>query len=154
MADHPRCPICRSRLDLEHLATDEAQDALLQYIYRLPQPLRLALVPYLGCWRSDQRDLAPERALRLAQEARALEPNDAILAAACSAATEGLRAKWQEQRARKHLTDHRYLLSCLDTARARHAAGQLAPDPAPGPAIAPGSRTAQGLAVLHARRDG
>ena len=152
MAEHPRCPICRSRLDLEALATDEASDALLTYVYRLPQQLRLALVPYLGLFRSDTRDLAPERALRLAIDARALEPDDQVLAAACSLATETLRAKWQ-QTGRKPLRDHRYLTQCLDTARQQCNAGRLAPADKPPPG-ASGSKTAQGLAVLNARRDG
>ena len=67
-----RCPICRSRISLEALVQDEAGRDLLALVARLDTQTGAALVSYLGLFRSVSRDLANERALKLAREAKQL----------------------------------------------------------------------------------
>ena len=61
-----RCPICHSRISLEALVQDEAGRELLALVAKLDTQTGVALVSYLGLLRSPSRDLANERALRLA----------------------------------------------------------------------------------------
>ena len=64
-----RCPICHSRISLEALVQDEAGRELMALVARLDTQTGAALVSYLGLFRSASRDLANERALKLAREA-------------------------------------------------------------------------------------
>ena len=64
-----RCPICHSRISLEALVQDEAGRELMALVAKLDTQTGAALVSYLGLFRSASRDLANERALKLAREA-------------------------------------------------------------------------------------
>ena len=72
-----RCPICHGRISLEALVQDEAGRELLALVARLDTQTGAALVSYLGLFRSASRDLANERALKLARETLALVGRDA-----------------------------------------------------------------------------
>ena len=67
-----RCPICHSRISLEALVQDEAGRELMALVAKLDTQTGAALVSYLGLFRSVSRDLANERALKLAREAKQL----------------------------------------------------------------------------------
>lgn len=132
-----RCPVCHSRLQLEALVQDEAGRKLLALVTRLNTQTGAALVSYLGLFRSPRRDLANERALRLANEALGLvpapvssdRPDTARLALALSATVEALRDK----QPRRPLKNHNYLRRVLDSTEqppARPAAERPAPDSA------------------------
>jgi hypothetical protein len=107
-----RCPICHSRIHLEGLVQDESGRSLMALITKLDSALAPALVAYLGLFRAAKRDLANDRALRLAQEVVALaEP--AILAAAAAQTVETMRTKAQTG-AFKPLTNHNYLIRVIE----------------------------------------
>ena len=121
-----RCPVCHSRLQLEALVQDEAGRALLALVARLDTQTSAALVTYLGLFRSPTRDLANERALRLANEALGLVPasDTARLALALSETVEALRGR----QPRQPLKNHNYLKKVLETVIQR---GELLPAGAP-----------------------
>ncbi|WP_299197939.1 hypothetical protein [uncultured Amphritea sp.] len=107
-----RCPICHSRLSLESLVQDEAGRDLLALLARLEKNTGTALVTYIGLFRSPSRDLANDRALRLANEALELaEPN--ALTAALVHTVESMRAK-QQLGHFKPLSNHNYLRRVLE----------------------------------------
>ncbi|SEQ24235.1 hypothetical protein SAMN03080615_00863 [Amphritea atlantica] len=108
-----RCPICHSRLSLESLVQDEAGRDLLALLARLEKNTGTALVTYIGLFRSPSRDLANDRALRLANEALELaEPN--VLTAALVHTVESMRAK-QQLGHFKPLSNHNYLRRVLES---------------------------------------
>lgn len=82
-----RCPICHSRISLEALVQDEAGRELMALVAKLDTQTGAALVSYLGLFRSAHRDLANERALKLAREALNL-PNTTCLSIALSETVE------------------------------------------------------------------
>lgn len=100
------CPCCHARFSAEMLAQDEAARELLA--------LRLspALLAYLGLFRSPQRALAFDRALKLAREVLALSPPDEALAET----VEALRGKGP-------IKNHNYLKRVME-GMARRSAGQ------------------------------
>lgn len=106
-----RCPICHSRLQLEALVQDDAGRELLGLLASLDQETGRALVVYLGLFRSGNRDLANDRALRLARGALALceQHGDGRLAAAMAATAESIRRKPGSP----PLSDHHYLKKVL-----------------------------------------
>ena len=89
-----RCPVCHSRLNLESLVQDDAGRDLLALLARLEKNTGAALVTYLGLFRSPSRDLANDRALRLAKETLELEQPNA-LTAALAHTVESMRVKQQ-----------------------------------------------------------
>ncbi len=90
-----RCPVCHSRIGLEALVQDEAGRELLALLSSLDTLTGSTLVSYLGLFRAATRDLANERALRLAKEALAL--SDATrLSIALSKTVETLRDKQRD----------------------------------------------------------
>lgn len=111
-----RCPICHSRIGLEALVQDEAGRRLLMLLTSLDTQLGTALVAYLGLFRPPARDLANDRALRLATETLALCPPIALprLADALVETVEALRG----QQPRRALKDHDYLTNVLESATA------------------------------------
>lgn len=117
-----RCPVCHSRLQLEALVQDEAGRKLLALVARLDTQTGAALVSYLGLFRSARRDLAHERALRLANEALGLVPESDTtrLAVALSETVEALRGR----QPRPPLKNHNYLKKVLETVTQR---GELLP---------------------------
>jgi len=109
-----RCPICHSRIDLTALCQDESGRELLGLLAQLDTLAGTALVCYLGLFRPATRDLANDRALRLAREALALHSKPATLAAAMHECVQSMRAK-QDQGAFKPLVNHNYLKRILET---------------------------------------
>lgn len=108
-----RCPVCHSRLSLEALVQDEAGRDLLALLARLEKSTATALVTYMGLFRSSSRDLANDRALRLANEALELaEPN--ALTAGLVHTVESMRAK-QQLGHFKPLSNHNYLKRVLES---------------------------------------
>lgn len=113
-----RCPLCHSRIALEQLVQDEAGRELLALMWKTPEWLATPLVVYLGLFRPATRDLANDRALRLAREALALTDVQAALSAALAETVQAMRAK-QGQASWKPLANHNYLKSVLETVAQR-----------------------------------
>ena len=109
-----RCPLCHGHLQLEAMVQDEAARAMLALLHGLPGGLGQALVGYLGLFRPERYDLTWERALRLAHEVLALEPDHARLAWALAETVERIRAKGETRR----MTNHNYLRKVLEGAPA------------------------------------
>lgn len=103
-----RCPICHSRISLDALAQDEAGRELLGLLAKLDTDAGTALVGYLGLFRSATRDLANDRALKLAREALSLGPTG-NLAPAMRQTVEQIQAKGG-----KPLSNHNYLKRVLE----------------------------------------
>lgn len=119
-----RCPVCHTRIGLEALAQDEAGRELLGLLAKLDTDIGTALVGYLGLFRSHTRDLANDRALKLAKEALSLAEVNA-LAPAMRQTVEQIQAKWSANvpgdadipaipGGRKPLTNHNYLKRVLE----------------------------------------
>ena len=109
-----RCPICHSRINLEALIQDEAGRELLALLIDLDTLIGAALVSYLGLFRSPSRDLANDRALRLARETLSLG-DPTRLSIALAETVEALRNKQPH----KPLTNHNYLKRVLESVEAR-----------------------------------
>ena len=103
-----RCPVCHSRIGLEALAQDEAGRELLGLLAKLDTDSGTALVGYLGLFRAQTRDLANDRALRLAKEVLALSESLPALAEAMRITGEQIRAKGGDA-----LSNHNYLRKVL-----------------------------------------
>lgn len=116
-----RCPTCHARIDLESIIQDAAGRELLGLVTRLPDVVCLPLVSYLGLFRSEQRDLPNDRALRLATETLALCADQMPLAAALAETVQAMRLK-QDERAFKPLANHNYLKRVLESVVARPTA--------------------------------
>lgn len=125
-----RCPVCHAEAALEAWAEDEAARELMALLSTLDATLGRPLVAYLGLFRSGSRALSWERALRLAREALALEPDAARLAAALSQTVEQLRGK-REAGDGRALSSHGYLKRVLEgMPRAAQALPAVAADAA------------------------
>jgi len=109
-----RCPVCHSRIDLIALCQDESGRELLGLLSQLDTLAGTALVCYIGLFRPATRDLANDRALRLAREALALHSESVVLATAMHECVQSMRAK-QDQGTFKPLTNHNYLKRVLET---------------------------------------
>ena len=103
-----RCPVCHSRISLEAVVQDDAGRELLALLARTDAALAMPLVAYLGLFRAPNRDLANDRALRLAQEVLALGTGQG-LADALAQTVEAIRAKGGAA-----LKNHNYLKRVLD----------------------------------------
>lgn len=108
-----RCPNCHSRINLEALVQDESGRQLLALLTRLEARAGSALVVYIGLFRSKSRDLANDRALRLAEEALELAPIGNLVPALVQV-VEQMRQK-QQAGAFKPLTNHNYLQRVLES---------------------------------------
>ncbi len=102
-----RCPICHTRISLDALVQDEAGRELLGLLIKLDTDAGTALVGYLGLFRSATRDLANDRALKLAKEALSLG-HIGNVAQAMRQTVEQIQAKGG-----KPLTNHNYLKKVL-----------------------------------------
>lgn len=111
-----RCPVCHSRISLEQLVQDEAGRDLLTLLTRLDKSTGTVLVTYIGLFRSQSRDLANNRALKLAQDTLALAAEPQLLTAMANV-VESMRAK-QQQGSFKPLSNHNYLKRVLETTEA------------------------------------
>lgn len=139
-----RCPVCHARLHLDALVQDEAGRELLAILARLDDATGRALVGYLGLFRPAARDLANDRAVRLAKEALALAEGQppGALAAAMMEAVATLRAKEGAP-----LSSHGYLKRVLESQAGRPDSGALA---AARPGLEPArSKTLGGIAKLQ-----
>ena len=135
-----RCPVCHSRISLEQLCQDAAGRELLALLAKCDTITGTALVSYLGLFRSPSRDLANDRALKLAQETLALEAVQ-WLTPALAETVEALKAK-RAAGETKPLANHNYLRQVLASVITRgtgvaHVGGQSAPKV--------GYRTAEGI---------
>ena len=154
-----RCPICHSRISLEALVQHEAGRELMALVARLDTQTGAALVSYLGLFRAAGRDLANERALRLAKEtldigvfpssggvpAKAGRFRDtARLAIALSETVEALWGK----RLRQPLKNHNYLKKVLESFRMRPVSAHTGEG-----AAAPRSKTGQALKRKKKNKD-
>ena len=92
-----RCPICHGQIHLEALVQDEAGRQLMASLVPLTIEHGTALVGYIGLFRSHNRDLANDRALRLMREV--LELGGAEIAPALAEVVEAMRSKALGQRA-------------------------------------------------------
>ncbi len=142
-----RCPVCHSRINLETLAQDEAGRELLGLLAQLDTSAGTALATYLGLFRSATRDLANDRALRLAIEIQELGGGTfpPHLCTAMAETVQGMRAK-QDEGTFKPLTNHNYLKRVLESVEVQ---------PTVNTALTttqtinkPQSKTAQGIELL------
>ena len=134
-----RCPICHSRISLEALVQDEAGRELLALVARLDTLTGAAL----GLFRSASRDLANERALKLARETLGMTIDTARLAIALSETVEALRGK-----PRQPLKNHNYLTKVLESVQARPVIAHTEQG-----AVAPRSKAGQACMTLeHLKR--
>lgn len=107
-----RCPVCHSRISLEAIVQDEAGRELLALLAKLDAVVAVPLVTYLGLFRPEQRDLANDRALRLAREVLDLGTGPA-LAQAMANTVESIRGKGGTP-----LKNHNYLKQVLTSVSA------------------------------------
>lgn len=135
-----RCPICHSRINLEALTQEEAGRELLALLARLDTQTGASLVAYLGLFRPPTRDLANDRALRLATEALGLCPPADLprLAVALGETVEALRGK----EPRRPLKNHNYLAKVLESI-------EMPPAAAHAETILPKSKTGQAYLALE-----
>lgn len=135
-----RCPICHSRINLEALTQDEAGRDLLALLARLDTQTGAGLVAYLGLFRSATRDLANDRALRLATETLDLcaAEDRPRLALALTETVEALRNKHP----RRPLKNHNYLTKVFESIVTPVAARAET-------AILPNSKTGQAYLALE-----
>ncbi|OQW74872.1 MAG: hypothetical protein BVN35_09480 [Proteobacteria bacterium ST_bin11] len=103
-----RCPVCHTRISLDAMAQDEAGRELLGMLAKLDGETGFALVGYLGLFRSHTRDLATDRALRMAKEVLGLSDSLPALAEAMRITVEQIRSKGGDP-----LSNHRYLQKVL-----------------------------------------
>ena len=108
-----RCPVCHSRIGLEQLVQDEAGRELMALLATLDSAGGAALISYIGLFRPAQRDLANDRALKLARETLALEAVQ-WLVPALQETVETIRTK-RAQGDSKPLSNHNYLGKVLQS---------------------------------------
>lgn len=112
-----RCPVCHSRIGLEQIIQDDAGRELLALLSRLDSTSGHASVSYLGLFRSANRDLANDRALKLANEVQQLEAWQ-WLTPALQETIESLKEK-RAQGEVKPLANHNYLKRVLESVVSR-----------------------------------
>jgi hypothetical protein len=142
-----RCPVCHARIGLDQLIQDEAGRELLALVARMPDWLAAPLVSYLGLFRPATRDLANDRAFRLAREVLELS-GEQQLAQALTDTVQAMRVK-QDQGGFKPLSNHNYLKQVLESVSTRGTTGTSLM-PVQGGAAPMGSRskTAQTIDML------
>lgn len=142
-----RCPVCHARISLEAMVQDEAGRELLGLLAALNNDFGMALIGYLGLFRSAARDLSNEKALRLTKEIISMGLNSQ-LPQAMRQTVEQIQSKGG-----KPLTNHNYLKRVLeDVPVVSVPAGQgLSPETLPLiPAYKSGkSKTSQALQNLE-----
>lgn len=112
-----RCPVCHNRIGLEQLVQDEAGREVMALLSNLDTQTGTALVSYVGLFRTGQRDLAMDRALKLMTETLAIESVQ-WLATALQETVESLREKRAQGEVRP-LKNHNYLRQVLASVYAR-----------------------------------
>lgn len=134
-----RCPVCHSSNSIEAYTADEAGRELLLLLAGSGALFR-PLVHYLGCFRAAGRDLAHDRALRLAREVLDLGADPRALGAALVETVEAMRAK-REQGDVRPLKNHNYLKRVLEGMPALAPALQPSGQSALTSPAAPSART-------------
>ena len=108
-----RCPICHGQIHLEALVQDESGRQLMAMLVPLSAAHGSALVGYIGLFRSHNRDLANDRALRLMTEVMALGGPE--ITPALAEVIEAMRGKAQQNPAAwKPLSNHNYLKRVIE----------------------------------------
>lgn len=138
-----RCPVCHSRIGLEQLVQDEAGRELLALLAKVDTLTGTALVSYIGLFRSANRDLANDRALKLAQETLAIEAAQ-WLTPALQETVETLKEK-RVQGDVKPLTNHNYLKRVLESVVKRGCNVSTLPAVTPAVGFASAAASAQRL---------
>jgi len=144
-----RCPTCHARISLDAIVQDEAGRELMSLLVKLDTETGTALVGYLGLFRSASRDLANDKALKLAKEALVLGPV-AHVAQAMRQTIDSLQGKGG-----KPLSNHNYLKRVLDDVGYAVRTAELVPvEEGTGSHSAPYkthtiSKTAQALQALE-----
>jgi hypothetical protein len=152
-----RCPICHGQIHLEALVQDESGRQLMAALVPLSVEHGSALVGYIGLFRSHNRDLANDRALRLVREV--LELGGQEITPALAEVIEAMRSKAQQNPAVwKPLSNHNYLKRVIEgmglqVAPGVQQSGVMTVAPAASPARMT-SKTAQGLMALEAMKAG
>lgn len=148
------CPCCHARFPLEAALQDDAARELLGLLAALPSTLSRPLVSYLGLFRAAGRQLAWDRALRLARETLATTANQEVLEVALVETVATLDEK-RGQPGWKPLTAHNYLRRVTETVEARLGAGNVTLAPAAvGEPRVPTSRTGQAMVALQGMKRG
>ncbi|AFJ01973.1 hypothetical protein Q7C_804 [Methylophaga frappieri] len=110
------------------MAQDKSASDLLALLIDLPEGVGRSLIVYMGLFRSSSRDLANDRALRLANEVLELSDDKSRLAVAMNETVQAMRIK-QDEGSFKPLTNHNYLKRVIETVSVSSAvntsAGQL-----------------------------
>jgi hypothetical protein len=119
-----RCPVCHGHIHLDAMAQDECQAELVAILQRLSASEGAALTSYLGLFRSANRDLAHDRALKLTKEILELETLQWLLPA-LQETVESLRAKRSTEGA-EPLKNHKYLVKVLASVISRGVNAQPA----------------------------
>lgn len=114
-----RCPVCHARIGLDQCVQDEAGRELLALLATLDTATGTALVGYLGLFRSAHRDLANDRALRIAREVEQIT-SWSWLVPALVETVESMREKRKKGDA-KPLANHNYLKRVLESTMQRGA---------------------------------
>lgn len=144
-----RCPVCHSRINLEACVQDEAGRELLAKLAKLDTSTATALVSYIGLFRSANRDLANDRALRLVNEVAQLESWQ-FLTPALAETVESIRDK-QTRGEAKPLTNHNYLKRVLESVIARGIVHVERVEQSSQPLVK-ASKSLQGLAALEGKK--
>lgn len=143
------CPCCHAHLPLEAALQDDAGRELIGMMAAMPAELARPLVHYLGYFRPAKQQLGWGRALRMAREVLALEPDQGALAFGLLEAARGL----DEKRALagwKPLGNHNYLRRVLESTAGRFEA--LVPPQAVRPSRVPQSKAGGALVALEGMR--
>lgn len=147
-----RCPVCHAHITLEAIVQDEAARAMMSKVAHMADAEAAALVTYLGLFRSEKRDLSFDRALKLANEALALESMQ-FLAPAMRQTVQAMHDKRATQGA-KPLTNHNYLKKVLESVVAEGVTvAPVATDTQPQPAVKM-SQSLSGVAALESLKNG
>lgn len=142
-----RCPTCHSRIHLDSLIQDDAGRDLFALIASHEKRTVAALVSYLACFRSATRDLANDRALRLATEVLQLHENIVVVTQALEETVNAMHTK-QGKGTFKPLTNHRYLESVIESVAAAPEPGLNALSQSIQTGQKPASRTHQAIYLL------
>ncbi len=114
------CPSCRATMSLDVAMEDQAARELMALLAELQAEVARPLLSYLGLFRSRQRALGWDRALRLAREVLELGPVS-MLVPALLHTIDSMRGK-QAQPTWKPLTTHNYLKRVMETVESRAVA--------------------------------
>lgn len=140
-----RCPVCKTKSSLLAVAQDEAQKELMSILLKLDVIQGAALMSYLSLFASDKRELANDRALRLAKSALAMSTVE-LVTTAMHQTVETLRGREDSR-----LKDHNYLKKVLASVEQQQVVpvAQVMQKPA-----LPKSATAQAIMLLQQDKGG